>query len=58
MKFCFKIGKSALETFEFIKEAYGDDALSHTRVFEWRKMFKEGRELVKDEHHVGHLRTT
>ena len=48
VKFCFKLGKSASETFELIKQAYGDDVLSRTRVFEWRKMFKEGRELVKD----------
>ena len=27
--------------------AYGDDAISPTRVFELHKMFKEGRELVE-----------
>ena len=36
------------ETFELIKRAYGDDALSRIRVFEWHKMFKEGQELVED----------
>ena len=46
VKFCFKLRKSALETFELIKQAYGDDTLSPTRVFEWHKMFKEGRELI------------
>ena len=44
VKFCFKLGKSALETFELIKQTYGDDALSCARVFEWHKIFKEGRE--------------
>ena len=39
VKFCFKLGKSALESFELIKQAYGDDALSRPRVFEWYKMF-------------------
>jgi hypothetical protein len=34
VKFCCKIGISASETFELIRMAYGDDALSHTRVFE------------------------
>ena len=53
VKFCFKLGKSASETFELIKQAYGDDALSRTRVFEWYKMFKEGREVVEDEHRAG-----
>ena len=47
MKFCFKLAKSALGTFELIEKAYGDDALSRTRVFEWHKMFKEGQELVR-----------
>ena len=46
LKFSFKLGIFDLETFELIKQAYGDDALSSTRVFEWRKMFKEYRELV------------
>ena len=46
VKFCLKLGKSESEKFELIRQAYGDDALSHTRVFVWHKMFKEGRELV------------
>ena len=46
VKFCFKLGKSASETFELIRQAYGDDALSTTRVSVWHKMFKEGREVV------------
>ena len=46
VKFCIKLGKSASETLELINQAYGDDALSRTRVFEWHKMFKEGQELV------------
>ena len=41
MKFCFKLGKSALEIFELIKQAYGDAALSRTRVLEWHKMYFE-----------------
>ena len=46
MKFCFKLGKSASETFELIKQAYGDDVLSRKRVLEWYKMFNEGLKLV------------
>ena len=52
LKFCFKLGKSAWETFELIRQAYGDDALSRTRVFEWHKMFKEGQELIEALHHT------
>ena len=35
VKFIFKLGKSASETFELLKQAYGDDDLSRTRDFEW-----------------------
>ncbi|XP_023232797.1 putative uncharacterized protein FLJ37770 [Centruroides sculpturatus] len=34
---------------EMLKKAFGDYTLSKTRVFEWYKMFKEGRECVEDE---------
>jgi hypothetical protein len=34
IKFYFKTGKPATETFQVIKQAYGDNALSRTRVFE------------------------
>ena len=47
VKVCFKLGKSVSEMFELIRQAYGDDALIRTKVFEWRKMFNEGRELVE-----------
>ena len=48
VKFCFKLGKSASEIFELITQAYGDDALSHSSVFERHKMFKKGRELFEE----------
>jgi hypothetical protein len=31
------MGKTATETFLLIKQAYGDNALSHTQVSEWFK---------------------
>jgi hypothetical protein len=33
-KFCFKTSKTAAETFQLIKQAYGDNAISGTWVFE------------------------
>ena len=33
VKFSFKLGKCAAETFELIEQAYGDDVLSRRRVF-------------------------
>jgi hypothetical protein len=31
IKFCLKTGKTATETFQLLKQAYGDNALSRTR---------------------------
>jgi hypothetical protein len=35
MKFRFKAGKSATETLQMVNAAYGDQALSHSNVFQW-----------------------
>ncbi len=53
IKFCFKLGKSATETYEMIKSAYGDDAMSRSRVFEWFARFKAGRESTEDDERSG-----
>ena len=49
MKFCVKLEKSTTETLAMIQKAYGKDALSKAQVFRWHKVFREGREDVKDE---------
>ena len=41
VKFCFKLRKSASETFELIKQTYGDDALSRTRVLGSTKRLRQ-----------------
>ena len=58
MKFCVKLGKSATETYDLLKKAYGDECLSCTQVFEWFKKFKEGREELGDDQHPGHRGTS
>ena len=40
-KFRFKLGKTANETHEMIKSAYGDDAMGQSSVFEWHELFRE-----------------
>jgi len=49
IKFCVKLNKSATETFDIIREAYKDEAMYKTRVFEWHKQFENGRKDVEDE---------
>ena len=36
-----------------LKEAFGEQALSQARTFEWFKRFKDGRESVEDHKHSG-----
>jgi hypothetical protein len=53
MKFCAKLGKSASETLQILTEAYGADAMKNSSIFEWHKMFKAGREDVRDDERTG-----
>jgi hypothetical protein len=52
-----KISKSASETFQMIKQAYGEEALQRSAVFKWRKYFALGRDSVEDDEHAGQPRT-
>ena len=40
IKFCFKIGKTATETYQLLQQAYGEDAMGRTQVFDWFRRFK------------------
>lgn len=57
IKFNAKLGISATKTFRILQEVYGDDCLSKTRVFEWHKQFREGRESIEDKDHARRPRT-
>ena len=41
--------KTAAETHRKLKEAFGEQALSQARTFEWVKRLKDGRESVEDD---------
>ena len=49
IKFCFKLGKNATETYGMPQTAFGASCMNRASVFEWHKRFKEGRESVKDD---------
>ncbi|UYV66775.1 hypothetical protein LAZ67_4002820 [Cordylochernes scorpioides] len=57
IKFCFKLKKSDTETYELIKEAFDDAALSRSRTFECFSRFQKGREKVSDDQHTGRPRS-
>ena len=53
IKFCFKLGKKATETYGMLQTAFGPSCMNRARVFEWQKRFKEGRESVRDDERCG-----
>ena len=53
IKFCFKLGKNATETYGMLQTAFGLSCMNQASVFEWHKRFKEGRESVRDDERCG-----
>ena len=53
IKFCFKLGKNATETYGMLQTAFGASCMNRASVFEWHKRFKEGRESVRDDESFG-----
>ena len=53
IKFCFKIGKPATETYQLLQQAYGEDAMGRTQVFDWFHRFKEGRTAIESNPRLG-----
>ena len=53
IKFCFKLGKNATETYGMLQTAFGASCMNQVSVFEWYKRFKKGREFVRDDERCG-----
>ena len=53
IKFCFKLGKNATETYGMFQTAFGASCMNRASVFGWHKKFKEGRESVRDDERYG-----
>lgn len=58
VKFHVKLGKTATETYNLLKQVYGHECLSRARVFEWFKRFQDGREDVEDDSRPGRPSTS
>ena len=56
IKFCFKLGKTATETYRMLQTALGASCMNRALVFEWHKRFKEGRDLWAMMRGVGGVR--
>jgi hypothetical protein len=52
-KFCQKLGKSASEMFQMIKQVYSKEALGCCAVFKWHRHFAQGRDSLEDDEYTG-----
>ena len=53
IKFCFKLGKNATETYGMLQIAFRPSCMNRASVFEWHKRFKGDREFVRDDDRCG-----
>ena len=53
IKFCFKLGKNATETYGMLLTAFGASCMNQASVFEWHRRFKKGTESVRDDERSG-----
>jgi len=53
IKFYVSLGKTGSETFEMLKQAFGDSCMSRSRTFEWFGHFKNGRTSTANDDRSG-----
>ena len=58
LKFLVRLGKTPTEAQKLLQEIYGNDTMSRTRLLEWQRRFKEGREKVEDDYRSGRPSTS
>jgi hypothetical protein len=58
IKFCVKLGKSAIETLEMLRKAFGEHSLSRTAASEWHSRLKADRVSAEDDKSSGRPSTS
>jgi len=58
VKFCCKLGKNFTETFQLLKQAYGEECMRRTQCYDLFKRFKEGRMSVGEDPRLGRPSTS
>jgi hypothetical protein len=58
IKICVKLGNSGAETFEMIRYANGNEAMSHARCFERHARFKKFRTSLENDEMSGRTSTS
>ena len=51
IKFCFKLGKTATETYGMLQTAYGPSCMNRSSVFQWNQTQEGQTEQVHPETH-------
>jgi hypothetical protein len=47
---CFKVEKTATETYRLLQQAFDEDAMGLTQVLDWFRRFKECRTSAESDH--------
>ncbi|GFU95636.1 hypothetical protein TNCV_3333011 [Trichonephila clavipes] len=47
------MSKKPVETLEMLSKVYGESTMARSKFYEWPRRFKEGRESIEDDEHVG-----
>ena len=58
LKFLVRLGKTPTEALKLLQEVLWCDTTSRTRLSEWHRRFKEGREEVLNDHRSGRPSTS
>ena len=58
LKFLVRLGKTSTEISKLLQKVYENATVSNTRIFEWRRRFRKGREHVKDDLRSGRPTTS
>jgi hypothetical protein len=58
VKFCFKLGKNASETWKMLQQAFADECMSRTRCFDLYSRFKTGRTSIDEDSRSGPTSTS
>jgi transposase len=58
IKFLVKLGKNCPEIHQILQQVYGEVALKERTVFKWVQLFREGREVPKDDAKSGRPSTS
>jgi len=53
IKSLVRLGKMGIETFEMLKQAFGDSCMSHSRTFEWFVRFKNDSTSTANDDRLG-----